>query len=90
MVDYSVIAKAEVLSEKAHNILAKYAKYTNYDEEGTPQAIIDIENSLALLSQKVITCKSDEDINRVLQSLVIYENIIDNIQALSSKGAVVV
>ena len=28
MVDYSVIAKAEVLSEKAHNILAKYAKYT--------------------------------------------------------------
>ena len=90
MVDYFVIAKAEVLSEKAHHILAKYAKYTNYDDEGTPQAIIDIENSLALLSKTVITCKSDEDINRVLQSLVIYENIIDNIQALSSKGAVVV
>ena len=90
MVDYSVIAKAEVLSEKAHHILAKYARYTNYDEEGTPEAIIEIENSLALLSKKVITCKSDDDINRILKSLIIYENIIDNIQTLSSKGAVVV
>lgn len=86
MVDYFVIAKAEVLSEKAHGILAKYAKYTNYDEIGTPEAIIDIENSLALLAKKIIKCQSEEEINNVAQSLVIYENIIDNIQVLSPKG----
>ena len=86
MVDYFVIAKAEVLSEKAHGILAKYAKYTNYDEIGTPEAIIDIEKSLALLASKIIMCKNEEDINKAVQNLVIYENIIDNIQVLSSKG----
>ncbi len=88
MVDYFVIAKAEVLSEKAHGILAKYAKYTNYDETGTPEAIIDIENSLARFASKIIMCKSEEDINKVVQNLVIYENIIDNITTLTSKGAV--
>ncbi len=86
MVDYFVIAKAEVLSEKAHGILAKYAKYTNYDEIGTPEAIIDIENSLAILAKKIIKCQSEEEINNAAQSLVIYENIIDNIQVLSPKG----
>lgn len=88
MVDYFVVAKAEVLSEKAHRILAKYAQYTNYDDKNTPEAIIDIEKSLALLASKIIMCKSEDDINKVVQNLVIYENIIDNITTLSSKGAV--
>lgn len=90
MVDYFVIAKAEVLSERAHGILAKYAKYTNYDEKSTPEVIIDIENSLALLAKKIIMCTTEEEINKAAQSLVIYENIIDNIQVLSAKGAVAV
>lgn len=90
MVDYFVIAKAEVLSERAHGILAKYAKYTNYDEKNIPEAIIDIENNLAFLAKKIIKCKTEEEINKAAQSLVIYENIIDNIQVLSAKGAVAV
>lgn len=90
MVDYFVVAKAEVLSERAHGILAKYAKYTNYNEKNTPEAIIDIENSLALLAKKIIRCTTEEEINKIAQSLVIYENIIDNIQVLSAKGVVAV
>lgn len=84
--DYFVTAKAEVLSEKAHGILAKYAKYTNYNAENTPEAIIDIENKVALLAKEIIQCKTEEEINKAAQSLAIYENIIDNIQAFSDKN----
>lgn len=52
MVDYLVIAKAEVLSEKAHRILSKYTKFTNYDDENAPETVKQIEADLSVFAKK--------------------------------------
>ena len=87
MPNYLVTAQAEVLYEKAYSILAKYIQFANSNKESCPQCIQDIKISLVSFAKKIILCKTETEIENVKLNLTIYENIIDNINVLSSMGA---
>lgn len=88
MVDYMISAQAEVLYEKAHSVLAKYARYTDYgNKKNYPQCIDSMELDIVALAKKIILCETQEEIDNAKTSLFIYENIIDNIEVLSTMAA---
>lgn len=89
MSNYLVTAQAEVLYEKAYGILAKYAAFTNDNNNDIPECIKRIEDDLADFARKIILCDTAEDIENVKRNLTIYKNIIDNISILSSKDIAV-
>lgn len=89
MSQYLITAQAEVLYEKAYGILAKYAAFTNDNNDNIPECIKKIEYDLADFARKIILCDTVKDIENVKRNLIIYENIIDNISIISPKDIAV-
>lgn len=86
MNNYLVTAQAEVLYEKAYNILAKYTRLTSRKDGKYPRCIEDMEINLVSLAKKIILCETQEEIEQTKTSLAVYENIIDNIALLTISG----
>lgn len=87
MVDYMISAQAEVLYEKAYNILAKYTRFTSNKEKKYPRCMDDMEIDIVRLAKKIILAENQEEIDQAKISLTVYDNIINNISELSKSGA---
>lgn len=87
MSNYLVTAQAEVLYEKAYNILAKYARLTSNNEKEYPRCIDDMEVNIVKLAKNIILAENQEEIEQAKISLTVYDNIINNISELSKSGA---
>lgn len=89
MVDYMITAQAEVLSEKAYHILAKYSRITNDKEREYPCCLEDMKVDIVKLAKRVILSETQADIDQALMSLNLYDNIINNISQLSKSGVII-
>lgn len=87
MVDYMISAQAEVLYEKAYNILAKYTKVTSNKGNEYPHCIDDMKLDIVKLAKKIILSKTQKEIDQAKISLNVYDNIINNISELTKTGA---
>lgn len=86
MVDYMISAQAEVLYEKAYNILAKYTRLTSNGEDKYPLCMNDMKLDIVKLAKKIIMSKTQEEIDQAQLSLTVYDNIINNISELTKTG----
>ena len=86
MVDYMISAQAEVLYEKAYNILAKYTRVTSNKEKEYPHCMDDMKLDIVKLAKKIIISKTQEEIDQAKISLTVYDNIINNISELTKVG----
>ena len=86
MVDYMISAQAEVLYEKAYNILAKYTRLTSNGEDEYPLCLNDMKLDIVKIAKKIIMSKTQEEIDQAQLSLTVYDNIINNISELTKTG----
>ena len=86
MSEYLVSVQAEVLYEKANNILAKYEKYLNEASE-TLDVIEELYKNFCVYTKKIILCSDEIDYKRMERNVNEYDRIIDNVYSVTAVGA---
>lgn len=86
MTNYLVTAKAEVLYEKANDILAKYEDYLN-NCDAPLECIESIYNTFCVYSKKIIMCSDENSYVELERNVNEYAAIIENVYSSATIGA---